>query len=63
MAAYEEARDLVAVGAYRSGADPKVDRALQSINDLEAFVCQPSGEGRPFEETLARLQKLAAGGA
>jgi len=60
LAAYEDARDLVSVGAYKPGSDPKVDRALRSISDLEAFVCQDSGKGREFQDTVTRLLELGA---
>jgi flagellum-specific ATP synthase len=60
LATYEDSRDLVAVGAYKSGADPKVDRALRSINEAEALLAQKVGETRAFDETVRRLRDLAA---
>jgi flagellum-specific ATP synthase len=59
LSAYEQVRDLVAVGAYKPGSDPKVDRALLSINDLEKLLAQPERLGRPFDETVRRLLQLA----
>src|SRR4029077_18018128 len=37
LAAYEEARDLIAIGAYVSGSDPLVDRAIECMPAIEAF--------------------------
>jgi flagellum-specific ATP synthase len=60
LATYDDARDLIAVGAYRPGADPKVDKAVRSIQEAEALLAQRSGEGRSFPETVRRLEELAA---
>lgn len=63
IAAYEQVRDLVAVGAYKPGSDPKVDRAIGSINEVERLLAQAGRQGRPFDETVRRLLGLAKGGA
>jgi flagellum-specific ATP synthase len=60
LATYEDAKDLIAIGAYRAGADPKVDKAVRSISEAEALLAQRSGEGRPFPDTVRRLVELAA---
>jgi type III secretion protein N (ATPase) len=60
LGAHERVRDLVAVGAYRRGGDAEADLALDRLPAIEAFLRQPSGEGAPFEETLARLSELGA---
>jgi flagellum-specific ATP synthase len=60
LAVYEESRDLVSVGAYKPGSDPKVDKALRSINEAEALLAQPVAEVRPFADTVKRLRELAA---
>jgi flagellum-specific ATP synthase len=60
LATYDDAKDLIAIGAYRAGADPKVDKAVRSISEAEALLAQRSGEGRPFQETVRRLVELAA---
>src|SRR5262249_5493770 len=43
MATYEDARDLIAVGAYRPGADPKVDKAVRSIQEIDGLLTQRTG--------------------
>ena len=60
LATYEDARDLIAIGAYRPGADPKVDKAVRSISEAEALIAQRSREGREWSETIRRLGELAA---
>ncbi|ACL65693.1 ATPase, FliI/YscN family [Anaeromyxobacter dehalogenans 2CP-1] len=59
LAAHARVRDLVALGAYRAGADPEADLALARLPAIEAFLRQPLGEAAPFEETLRRLEALA----
>jgi len=59
LAAWEQARDLVQLGAYRRGGDPAVDEAVDRWPAIEAFLRQ-GPEAAPYDETLARLAGLAA---
>jgi type III secretion protein N (ATPase) len=60
LAALERNRDLVAAGAYRRGADPEADLALERLPAIEAFLRQGPEEAAPWQETLARLAELAS---
>ena len=60
LATYKDAEDLINVGAYRSGANPAIDRAVASIDGTNAFLRQGRHEPAPWEETMRRLQDLAA---
>jgi type III secretion protein N (ATPase) len=62
LAAHERVRELAAAGAYRRGADPEADLAMERLPDVEAFLRQPPGELAPFEQTVARLRALAPPG-
>jgi type III secretion protein N (ATPase) len=59
LALYEEKRDLVSLGAYKKGSDPRLDRALAKIDAIEAFLRQGRHERTPFAETVATLGRLA----
>lgn len=59
VAAYESQRDLIALGAYRHGSDPRVDEAIERMGAVEAFLAQGTRECAPFEETVERLEALA----
>ncbi|MCS7295078.1 MAG: FliI/YscN family ATPase [Chloroflexota bacterium] len=59
LAAYEEARDLIAIGAYVRGADPRVDEAMDLRGDLEAFLRQRPDDLTPFDAAVRRLQEIA----
>jgi len=57
LAAYKEAADLVEVGAYAPGSNPRVDRALKCINAVNAWLKQSPDEASPLPQTLARLRQ------
>ncbi len=59
VGAYEEKRELIGLGAYVAGAEPRVDRARALWPEVERFLCQPEGPV-PWETTLAQLRALAA---
>ncbi len=55
LATYADAEDLVNIGAYVPGANPRIDRALDRIEDVWAFLRQPMDEKASMDETLKRL--------
>ena len=59
MSAYREAQDLIQVGAYSSGSDPRVDVAVAANPHIEAFLKQRVTESSSFEEAHRRLAMLA----
>jgi flagellar biosynthesis/type III secretory pathway ATPase len=58
MATYEKSRDLILLGAYQYGTDPKVDEAIDKIEEIEAFLRQGTNEASTFEETVQRLVEM-----
>ena len=58
LSAYREAADLIEVGAYAAGSNPRVDRAIRCIEQLRAFLRQDPNERSPLAETLGRLSGL-----
>jgi flagellum-specific ATP synthase len=61
LSAYKDAADLVEVGAYVSGTNPRVDAALRCISEVNAFLCQEPNERFALAETLTRLRKALDG--
>lgn len=55
IAARESKRDLVAMGAYREGSDPELDRALRRWPAIERFLRQDPGSLSSSAETLQAL--------
>jgi flagellum-specific ATP synthase len=60
MAVYARSEDLVRIGAYKPGADPDLDRALQARGSMRAFMTQDAHEHVEFADCLNRLSALAA---
>jgi type III secretion protein N (ATPase) len=60
LAAHESKRDLIALGAYVRGKDPVTDRALSAMPEIQRLLRQEGHDVSSFEETVDRLQKLAA---
>ncbi|MDO9451376.1 MAG: flagellum-specific ATP synthase FliI, partial [Stagnimonas sp.] len=58
LAAYNRNRDLIAIGAYQRGADPRTDAALALWPKIEAFLKQDVHAGAGFGESLAQLHAL-----
>lgn len=60
MARYAEVELLIRIGEYKPGSDALTDEAVKKNEAITAFLRQGTHELMPFEETLARLQELAA---
>ncbi len=58
LAVYESKRDLVSLGAYKKGSDPRLDAALGRIDAIEAFLRQGKHERSDFGATRERLREL-----
>lgn len=58
MAAYAEAEDLINIGAYSSGANPRVDHAISKIDGVNKFLKQDIEEKSPYQQTLEQIQKI-----
>ena len=59
FATYRANQDLISVGAYRMGADPNIDRAINSQGAIKDFIRQPLNERVRFDECLATLSQVA----
>jgi flagellum-specific ATP synthase len=58
MSAYESAKDLIEIGAYKSGTNPLVDKAVEMKDEIDSFLKQGVFEKSSFEETLQKLLDL-----
>jgi flagellum-specific ATP synthase len=59
LATYARSEDLVRIGAYKPGADPDLDRALQCRNAMREFMIQTPKERVEYPECLRRLAEIA----
>ncbi|MFK4719551.1 type III secretion protein N (ATPase) [Bradyrhizobium niftali] len=60
LSRYNEAEFLIKVGEYKPGNDPLTDRAIESIEELRAFLRQGQDEPSSFEETVSWMSRLTA---
>ena len=63
LATYREASDLIQVGAYVAGSDPRIDAAMRAVPRVETFLRQEVEEPCARDLTLRVLDGLARGGA
>jgi FliI/YscN family ATPase len=60
MAIYQQSEDLIQLGAYASGSNPRLDASIRVRDGLMNFLRQDAHVSAPREETLERLNALAA---
>jgi len=58
MATVRDSEDLVSVGAYVAGSNPRIDEALAKRGDIEHFLRQPADDLVSLEEARASLEAL-----
>lgn len=58
LATYKSAEDLINIGAYADGSNPKIDYAKAHIEEATAFLKQGIDDAAPFAETTSRLKDL-----
>lgn len=58
LATYNEAEDLINIGAYKSGSNSSIDYAISKIDAVNGFLCQDVDEKVSFEESLELLEGL-----
>jgi flagellum-specific ATP synthase len=59
LATYREAEDLINIGAYVPGSNPRVDHALGKIEAVRHFLRQGIYETSSYEHTLAQMMSVA----
>ncbi len=63
MAAYTEAEDLINIGAYARGSNPRIDQSLQYIDPINQYLRQGlerSAETEGFDHNVRRLMGIMA---
>jgi len=61
LAVYRHKEDLVTIGAYASGTDPRLDYAIAMLPEIDAFLRQPLDEPSDAAGADSRLVALMAG--
>lgn len=59
LATYSDAKDLIDVGAYKRGTNPKIDKSIDLIEELNKFLRQGIRERVSFDDTVNHLLNIA----
>ncbi|MGI8788215.1 MAG: type III secretion system ATPase SctN [Pyrinomonadaceae bacterium] len=58
LATYEAQKDLILIGAYKSGSDKRTDYAIAKLDSVHSFLRQNVNENSPAAETVNLLRKI-----
>ena len=62
LATYNEAEDLINIGAYKSGSNKEIDYAISKIGAVNSFLMQQVDEKFTFDETIELLKGIFVDG-
>ncbi|MBL7997314.1 MAG: flagellar protein export ATPase FliI [Candidatus Kapabacteria bacterium] len=58
MALYNDAEDLINVGAYQPGANPRLDRAVRMNDQIRSYLRQSTDESLSYSDSISRLMAM-----
>jgi flagellum-specific ATP synthase len=58
MATYNEAEDLINIGAYKKGSNPDIDFAINNIKAVNQYLMQGTDEKVSFEDEVEQLKAM-----
>lgn len=58
LATYNEAEDLINIGAYKSGSNPSIDYAIEKIDAVNEYLLQDVDSKFDYEQELELLKAL-----
>ena len=60
LAVYKEAEDLINIGAYKAGSNPRIDKAIRVIEGVNDFLKQKVEDPSNFNQTIRMMQQILA---
>ena len=61
LSTYQQNRDLIAIGAYQRGSDPRIDAAIALWPTMQKFLQQDIKERVTFSQSVQALAALVPG--
>ena len=58
LATYRKAEDLINIGAYVDGSNPRIDHAIKMIDPINDYLCQEIDATVPLDDSFAQLAQL-----
>ena len=60
LASYQQSEDLISLGAYVAGTNPKLDASIRARDRMMNFLRQRPEQSNPLDATLAAMTEIAA---
>jgi flagellum-specific ATP synthase len=60
LATYRKTEDLINIGAYVSGSNPKIDYAIKKVDKINNYLCQESDDFVNYEVCLDQLAQVVS---
>ncbi|MCR4567160.1 MAG: flagellar protein export ATPase FliI [Pseudobutyrivibrio sp.] len=60
LATYQEAEDLINIGAYKNGSNKNIDYAIQKIDAVNDFLLQQTHDKFEYDEILEQMSEIFA---
>ncbi len=58
LATYNEAEDLINIGAYKKGSNESIDYAISKVNQVNEFLRQQVDEKFEFQEIVKKMEEI-----
>ena len=58
LSVYAKNEDLISIGAYKSGTNPKLDFAISKIDKVNEFLMQKIEENFSKEEIFQKMKEI-----
>jgi len=58
LSVYKESEDLINIGAYSKGSNPKIDKAIEFYEIIENYLKQSINEKSEFQESVSQLVNM-----
>jgi flagellum-specific ATP synthase len=63
LAVYRKSEDLINIGAYAAGSNPRIDNAIRMIDPITAYLKQGISQRARLDESIAALKALGGASA
>ena len=60
LSIYTKNEDLISIGAYKAGTNPKLDDAISKIDKVNEFLMQGINESFTLQESVQMMEKILA---
>ena len=58
LSLYAQNEDLISIGAYKAGTNPRLDNAISRIQKINDFLMQRTGESFTMEQTVKTMRQI-----